>query len=700
MAHIEHSSTELIGQKRWKIFALFLFFPLFALILYRLIQIQLLDRDRYKQQLTQQAYRTLPVYAIRGNLYDRNGEIFARTIYTLTLAVDPQILQKSREFARYVEKFVRIPQDSVIRKITAAKNRRFLIIARNLPLALDTVFEQLKDPGIIRIETPTRFYPFDNLAVQTIGFVDAQRIGRSGIEQYYDSVLRGEDGYRVYLRDAMGNVFPDPSRKGKPPRNGNALVLTLDHRIQQIVEKELRKGIENAAAESGIAIAMEPFTGEILAMASYPTFNPNDLTTFSPEAARNRAIADIYEPGSTIKAVTAAALLEEQLISPSDSVDGRNGTLRIKNHVIRDAHPLGKTDFRHALIHSSNVIFALLGKKLSTHQFYRYMRNFGFGLPTGIDLPGEARGILKKPEEFDATTQMFMSFGYELAATALQILNAYAAIANGGTLLRPWIVREIRDEHNQPLLQYRPQPLRRVLSPETADTLKHLLEQVVLHGTGKNAGIPGIRIAGKTGTAQQLINGKYSREHYTASFVGFFPVDTPKVALIIMLNKPQGRYYASQVAAPIFRNIAQQLLPLLVTQTAPVEKNEIRLPVKIPALYGLTREQAEKLADILRIRLHIDGASEGIILWQKPQPGVLQESDHPILIRFSSSFPKDSLLTIVQRIPWKGLTLQQALALTQLSGAIPIIHGSGRVKKVRWITTEERLHCIIETSQH
>ncbi len=679
---------------RWKIWSLLLFFAIFSILLYRLVQIQLLRADTYRTQLTQQAYRTVPIPAARGNIYDRNHQLLARTVLRLTLAVDPALLKHPQRVVQLLQKLTAIPADTFRNRLAAARNRRFLVLARNLPLSADTLFATLHDPGVIRIKTPVRFYPFGPLAAQFLGFVNAQGIGQGGIERQYDSLLRGRDGERTFLRDALGRMIPDPSGPHREPQNGRSLLLTLDHRIQQIVEQELQRGIQQAEAAAGTAIAMNPFTGEILAMASYPNFNPNDLRTFSPTGAKNRAIADIYEPGSTFKAITAAALLEENLISPEDSVQGHYGKLRIKNHTIRDAHPLGKTTFRQALIHSSNIIFAELAKRLSPNEFYRYARNFGFGLPTGIDLPGEARGILKKPMEFDATDQMFMAFGYGLAATALQILNAYAAIANGGTLMQPMAVKAILDEEGTPLHRFAPKTIREVISKETADTLAHLLEMVVEYGTGKSARIPGIRIAGKTGTAQQLIGGRYSRKDYTSSFVGFFPVDTPKIAIIIMLNKPRRGYYASQVAAPIFRRIAEKLIPLLLSEPLSVEMfTNDSLRVLLPPLYGLTAAQIENTAQLYQVSIQPIGSSQGVVLWQTPPPSTPVQQGEVIRVRFSSDIPQDSVSVIIRNILQQRIPLRQALTLVQLTTAVPVIHGSGRVHRVRWQRYRDTLFC-------
>jgi len=300
------------SARRWKVWSLALFFLIFLFFLYRLFDLQVLQAKNYRERLAQQAYRTVPIPAARGNIYDRHQQLLARTVLRLTLAVDPKLLKKPQQVAQLLHRFTNIPADSFRTRIARAQGRRYVVLARNLPLSADTVFAALHDPGVIRIKTPVRFYPFGPLAVQTLGFVDAQGKGQTGIEQQYDSLLRGTDGYQTYLRDALGRMIPDPAGPSKSPQNGHSLRLTLDYRIQQIVEQELiagiQRGIQRAAAAAGTAIAMDPETGEILAMASYPHFNPNNLRTFSPAGAKNRAIADIYDRHQQLLARTVLRL--------------------------------------------------------------------------------------------------------------------------------------------------------------------------------------------------------------------------------------------------------------------------------------------------------------------------------------------------------------------------------------------------------
>lgn len=323
-------------------------------------------------------------------------------------------------------------------------------------------------------------------------------------------------------RDAVGNLYPTVEMSDKHIVKGDNVALTLDIELQRIAEYELAEGIMESHAEGGTVIAIHPATGEVLAMASYPTFDPNHNNNILPEAMRLQGITDIYEPGSTFKLITACALIEEGILKPDSKVNGMGGSYRIGNYEIKDSHPMYKMSFSEALEQSSNIVFAKNSDNLSSDKFYKYARDFGFGIFLGIDLPGEVSGILKKPSAFDASTKRFMAYGYELGATALQVVNAYATVANRGIMMRPYVIKSIIDNDGGTIMYNKPQRIRSVISNKTSMIVKDMLCGVVDRGTGQEAKIDGIRIAGKTGTAQQLIDGKYSKQAYTASFAGFF----------------------------------------------------------------------------------------------------------------------------------------------------------------------------------
>jgi cell division protein FtsI (penicillin-binding protein 3) len=382
-----------------------------------------------------------------------------------------------------------------------------------------------------------------------------------------------------------------------------------------------------------------------------------------------------------MKAITAAALLEERLIAPDDAVDGGNGILPLPGGVqVKDDHPVGRTTFRGALEQSSNVVFATLAKKLDDRVYYKYVRDFGFGIPSGVDLPGEVRGRLKRPREFDATTKLYMSFGYELSATALQVVDAYAAIANGGVLMQPRIVKNILASDGSVVQEIEPQQIRRVVSEQTAKLLTDMLVSVVERGTGQEANIPGVRIAGKTGTAQQLTQGAYDRRNYTASFVGFYPADRPRVAMIVMLDRPTTSIYGGTTAAPIFRRIVQKTMTMLQLD-AQTQKNIAASAeadtVIVPDVRGLTLATADSVLRRLGLRAEM-ASGEGLVLRQDPATGSRRERGSAVRVEGQPA------QGTVHRPDVIGFPLRRAVTVLHAAGYEVRIRGSGKVVRTEW----------------
>ncbi|MGA1434651.1 MAG: penicillin-binding transpeptidase domain-containing protein, partial [Candidatus Kapaibacteriota bacterium] len=467
---------------------------------------------------------------------------------------------------------------------------------------------------------------------------------------------------------------------------------------------ELSEGIRTSQAEGGTVIALEPGTGEVLAMASWPTFDPHDRKSAMPDAIRLRGITDMYEPGSTFKLVTACAALEEGIIKPESMVNGNNGTLKVGDYEIKDSHPIGKVRFTEALEQSSNIVFAKLSDKIDDFKFYKYARDFGFGIILGIDFPGEVAGTMKRPKQFNATTKKFMAYGYELGATALQMVNAYSTIANAGVMMRPFIVKKIMNSGQQILSETKVQRIRTVLSEKTAKTMSSMLTRVVEFGTGKEAQISGLRIAGKTGTAQQLVNGQYSKQDYTASFVGFFPAEAPKVAMIVMLHKPKASIYGGTTSAPIFKKIAQKWITASRIPVTNVEESneQVRKRVQdssiVPDLRGLTYANAKEL--LHDVGLRIKGSENGTVISQSKKPGIWLEKGKIVdvhtnvsatPVQQSKSFAFDNNHSIkpeqqhikknvLKPMPdVRGMSVRRALAVLHSSGYKARLVGKGKV---------------------
>lgn len=691
------------GNKTWK-----LLLPLCVLlagllaVAVRLFVVQIIDGPEYREQARRQYESRVTLAADRGDIYDRNGKLVATTMPRLSIAVDPNMVEQPERIAALLSSLTGKPAKDYMDRIRSATTS-FVWLERALDGAEFSPLDTLRDIGLVRVREPRRSFAFGSLAAQILGFTNIDNKGVSGIELAWDSVLHGSNGSMILQRDGRGRKRPSPDMPMVPPKDGHSLVLTLDMSIQGIAESELARGVQEARAESGTVIAIRPSTGEILAMASYPTYNPNNPSTAAPELVRNRAITDMYEPGSTFKLVTAAALLEEQLIHPVDTVDARGGVMQIRDYTVRDAHPMHRMTFAESIEHSSNVVFASLAGSISNDKFYKYVRDFGFGIVLGVDLPGEVRGIVKKPREFDHTTKTFMAFGYELAATALQIVNAYATVANGGVMMKPYVVQKVLDREGEEISVYEPQTIRRVIDESTAHQISSMLTGVVERGTGKAAQVQGVRIAGKTGTAQQLVDGKYSKQNYTASFVGFFPAEQPEIALIVMLDRPRNGYYGGEVSAPIFQRIVRRIVSAsLVTPPEPagaiaqVDSHDTTQPqpdltVTVPDVRGLAFADATDLLHQFGLRLK-SVATQGIVYEQTPLPGTELERGSEIAVRFR--LPADSTQTTIPDV--RGMTLRRALNILNAAQIRTRVVGSGVVVAQRREKKGRDVVCVLE----
>ncbi len=670
---------------RWKAGLLVLLFSVaFVSIIGRLFWVQVIQGAHYRDLAKKQYESRVPLRAERGKLVDRSMRDIATMMQTTSFAADPQMVEHADMCAQLLSAAAGEPSSVYLSRLRR-KDTRFVWLARGVNTVMFPVLDTLQDRGLIRVKEPKRLFTHGPLASQLIGTTDVDNNGLSGLELQYDALLRGTSGFVVMQRDGRGRLRPGVDPEREAPKDGLGLQLTIDLEMQRVAEQELAHGVRLVGATSGTVIAIEPSTGDILAMASYPTFDPTRLDRATDDAIRIRSIADQYEPGSTMKAITAAALLDRRIIGPNDVVDGGSGVLTLPGDVqIRDDHPVGQTTFHVAMEQSSNVVFATLARKLDDRVYYKYVRDFGFGIPTGIDLPGEVRGRLKKPSEFDATSKLYMSFGYELSATALQVVNAYAAIANGGVLMQPRVVKSILNDDGSVQTAFAPQRIRHVVSEQTARTLADILVGVVERGTGKEAHIPGVRIAGKTGTAQQLTDGAYSRQNYTASFVGFYPADQPRVAMIVMLDRPTLSIYGGGTAAPIFKRIVQKTMTMLQLD-AGTQKNIAASAqadtVIIPDIRGLTQETADSVLRRLGLRTDMTSGA-GVITKQEPQAGTRRERGTVVVV-----YGQPQQGSTTQRPDVVGFPLRRAVTVLHAAGFEVKIKGSGRVTQQQWVGT-------------
>jgi cell division protein FtsI (penicillin-binding protein 3) len=532
----------------------------------------------YYHRVAQKQYESeVPLRADRGMVYDRNGSLMISNTYGYSYAVDPQLLD-SVAIKKIVEKFAAVfnePSDLFLQKINSRS--KFVWLARNIDTEQAAALQNFNLYGLIRLQEQQRLYPYDAAAGQVLGYTNVDGKGASGIELEFDSILAGKGGYEVMQRDGIGRKMPAVDYPKVDPIPGSNIQLTIDMNIQQIVDEELAAGVESVKGAAGSAVFMNPNTGAILAIANYPRFDPSDYTKYSFGDSRNRAVTDVFEPGSTFKIVTASAALEEGIEKPNDVIFAENGRYILYGRPVEDFEHAGWITFRRALELSSNIAFSKIGMKIPTEKFYRYARDFGFGVPTGIELPGEVQGELKKPYEWSRISEPFMSFGYEVLVTSLQMAQAYAAIADGGILMKPYIVNKVLDSKGNVLFQSSPVEIRRVVSPEVAQTLTGMFVDVVEHGTGMPAKINDLLVAGKTGTAQKLVDGRYSKKFYHASFAGFFPIPNPAIVGFIMVDSPTNGYTGGSAAAPIFKKIASRIYGIMQRRTSDFSNDYLKM---------------------------------------------------------------------------------------------------------------------------
>jgi cell division protein FtsI (penicillin-binding protein 3) len=538
----------------------------------RLLHLQVFRHEEFVAKAERQHMRTLTVPALRGDIVDRDNRVLATsasvdTIYAVSSEIDdPQ--QTAARLCRALDDCDGETRAGLYDRLT--KKKPFQYVKRHVSPDEAQRVRALGLDGIGFMTESHRFYPNRNLLGPILGYVGLDNKGLGGLEQSYNSVIRGADGKVIVVTDAKKKAF---DRIERPPSAGASIELTIDSVLQHEVERELAAGIADNNAEGGVAIVMDPWTGEILAMASEPAFNPNVFGKIDPDLRHNRAVESIYEPGSTFKTVTASAALEEKVLTPETLIDCAPGYIDVGSRRVHDVHTYGALTFTDVIVKSSNVGAIRAGFRIGPERLERYVRRFGFGSRLlEQELPAESPGIVWSKLSDDALTSV--SMGYQVGVTPLQMATAVSSIANGGVLMRPHIVRAtIRNGVRQPVA---PLALRRTVNADTASTLTTIMEGVVERGTAKTAQIDGYTIAGKTGTAAKLVDGQYSKSQYMSSFVGFFPSRKPMLTVLVIIDTPRnGAYYGGAVSGPVFKRIAEVAIrhvgiPRTITPEAPV----------------------------------------------------------------------------------------------------------------------------------
>jgi cell division protein FtsI (penicillin-binding protein 3) len=544
----------------------------FGIVLFRLVSLQVLQAAELTVKADRQHRKTVSVEGARGTITDRHGKVLAMNMDVPSVFGVPTALDNPAKTARVLSPVLHVRTEELERKLR--QDRGFVWLARKLDPEQGRRLEQMTMEGVGVVMEGRRFYPKGPLLSHVLGFAGMDGEGLEGIERRYESYLHGEKRVTVLQRDALGRtVFPQGVSE-QNPTPGHGLVLTIDEVIQYITEKELEDAVARAHAKSGTMIVIEPQTGAVLALAVSPRFDPNAVSTLGPGQWRNRALTDAYEPGSTMKVIVAAAAIEERVMGPNTMVFGEHGRMPIASTVIHDHEKLGWVSFAQVIQKSSNIGAAKAGIALGDQRLSQYLQAFGFGQRTDIDLPGESGGLVKNVRDWGRRSVASISIGQEIGVTPIQMVSATAALANGGVLMKPYVVAEIRDAQGQVLKRILPQVKRRVVSPETARTVTTILEGVVTDGTGSKAAISGFRVAGKTGTAQKIDprTGAYSATQFVSSFVGYVPADRPQLAMIVVIDEPQGDAWGGTVAAPVFNRVGEQVLNYLgVSSSEPVK---------------------------------------------------------------------------------------------------------------------------------
>jgi cell division protein FtsI (penicillin-binding protein 3) len=638
----------------------------FAIVTVRLLQIQVLNAGRYREMARRQYEAKVPLPALRGIIVDRNGKTLVSNEMTVSFAADPQVIGNrgnavAERFARAFGRPVRYYRDRL-----SAEGRRFVYLERRASARYARTLEASEKDGLVAIGEPRRLYHYERIGGQVIGFTDIDNNGLSGVELSLDQYLKGTNGYVVMQRDGKGQKKPSVDYPRVDPVNGYSVLLTIDVDYQTIAEEELARGIEKTHSDGGLVIMLDPSTGEVLAMANYPPVNPENLRHFTQEELRNKAITDLFEPGSVFKLVTASAALERKVVTTEQKFFAENGVWLAplpggRPQRIEDTHPYGTLTFQQAIENSSNIVFAKVSEKVGAEALYTMARNYGFGVETGVDLPGEVNGALKKPVDWSGTTLRTMSYGYEVGVTPIQLATAYAALANNGVLMKPYIVQRVFGTSDEPIVESHPQIVRRIISPEIARQLVRCLEGVVERGTATAAKIQGVRVAGKTGTSRKFVDGKYETGNYTASFVGFFPAENPTIVCLVMLEHPKtGGYTGGVASAPIFREIALKTLALAgrvrSTSRAPAADSG-KGPV-VPEMVNLTVAIAQQMLDARGLQCDIRGRG-ALVIRQTPPAGTKLAAGGRVTLNTEETAALSPGYTVMPAL--RGMSMRRAI---------------------------------------
>jgi stage V sporulation protein D (sporulation-specific penicillin-binding protein) len=689
-----------IRLRKRLIFCLFAVFFLFFALVMRLLWIQVIKGDVYRDMAVEQWTRDIPVPSKRGIIYDRNGKKLAVSASIESIYVRPVEIENPEEVSYKIAEALKMDRAEVLAKLT--KKMDTVLLKKKVE---KEIVDKIRDiPGIHVVDDSKRYYTNRNFAAHLIGFTGIDNQGLDGVEAVFDKYLYGLPGRNIAETDAAGRPIPFGFDTQYAPQNGYNLVLTIDEVIQHFAEKAIEEAVIKNKAQRATAIVMDPKNGDILAMVVKPDYDPN--FPFNPvdpgekrrweslpeeqlreerlKMWRNYAVSDIYEPGSTFKMITAAAGLEEGVVTPSSTFYDR-GFIKVGGRTLkcwRYYSPHGHQTFVEGVQNSCNPVFIEVGQRLGKEKFLKYVEAFGFGEQTGIDLPGEAYGMVMNPSAVGPVELATMSFGQGIAVTPIQLITAASAIANDGMLMQPRIALELRDDKGNTVHEFKPKMRRQVISPETARTLMQILESVVSEGTGSNAYVPGYRVAGKTGTAQKVVNGRYIDGKYVASFVAIAPYDDPRIAVLVVIDEPDpANHYGGQIAAPVAGAIVRDTLRYLkVKPRYSVEEAEklVKNKVKVPDIRNMPLQEGLKILKNNNLQFQVVGniieGDRNLIVDQTPKPDIMV-SEKSIVLIYLESFEDQNSEVIVPSVI--GKTVNGATNLLKASHLQIQVSGTG-----------------------
>ncbi|MDZ7716094.1 MAG: penicillin-binding transpeptidase domain-containing protein [Balneolaceae bacterium] len=615
-----------ILSRMFMVFGLMVLIP--CAIVLQLLRVNFIEGDELRQLWSDQAIDYISIPAQRGNIYDADGSLLVTNSIAYKVAIDPRFNGLTRdevkELSSTLASFTNKNSNHYLNKIDRAPNRsRYVVLEESINTEAFEAIRALDNNAVILEEDYQRRYSFGSLAAHALGFVNHNLDGMIGLEKEYDKKLKGTDGVQQVRRDRSGRIFAYVGAPRKQPRQGYSLHTTIDSHIQAILEEELKAGIDRTKSNYGSAIVIDPRTGAIKAMANYPTFDPNKPASSEQENRRNFVISDMIEPGSTFKLVTAITAVEQDKVSFDEKFETpEDGKQLIYGQMMRDHDPLGTMSFSEVISKSSNIATAEIAMRLGKNTFYQYARNLGFGTPTNVDLPNEEDGRLQKPYEWSQVTLPWMAIGYEVQTTPIQIAQAYAAFANDGAMMRPYLVEKITDAQDHTISEHHPVKVRQIAQKSTLEKLYPVFKDVVSDsGTAEWAQVKGLQIAGKTGTAQKVIDGQY-RYKYRASFVGFFPADNPKYVCLVILDEPKTSIYGGYTAGPIFKNTAKRIAGLDNEIEKQIIENDTEQThwAYAPKVKDRSIDEAKSILNKQRLAFSTAGSGNWVVD-QNPKPG-------------------------------------------------------------------------------